>query len=129
MSTNADELLEPSDAELLQEEEELKAVPVEINTPVNTRELPSKFGSMFTEKAVGTAVAVRILGRDPRRKSAKIIGLSQNLRFGPTQAVAQTTGAEWPAIVPMVTDCFDELWVCATTSTTDISVIAEWWAE
>lgn len=122
------EINEPSDDELLQVEEELKAVPVEINTPVNTRELPSKFGSMFTEQSVGST-AVRILGRDPRRKSAQIIGLSQNLRFGPTQSVAQSTGAEWPAVVPLVTNCFDELWVAATTSTTNISVIQEWWAD
>lgn len=122
------DIMEPSDDELLQVEEELKAVPVEINTPVNTRELPTKFGSMFTEKGVG-ATAVRLLGRDHRRKSAKIIGLSQNIRFGPNQSVAQTTGAEWPAVVPMITECFDELWVSATTSTTDISVIQEWWAD
>lgn len=128
MSTNSDELLEPSDDELLQVEDELKAIPVEINTPVNTRELPTKFGSMFTEKGVGST-AVRILGRDPRRKSATIIGLDQNIRFGSTQAVAQSTGATWPAVVPYVSGCFDELWVASVTSTTDISVITEWWAD
>lgn len=128
MSTNSDELLEPSDDELLQVEDELKAVPVEINTPVNTRELPSKFGAMYTEKAVGTT-AVRILDRDPRRKSAQIIGLDQNIRFGSTQAVANSTGAVWPSVVPYVSNCFDELWVASVTSTTDISVITEWWAD
>ncbi len=128
MSTTTDEIMEPSDDELLQVEDYPKAIPVCIDTPVNTRELPSKYAGMTTYNDVSTT-AIKILGRDPRRKSATIIGLDQNLRFGPTQGVATSTGAVWPAVVPYVSTCYDELWASSVTSTTDISVIIELWAD
>lgn len=124
------ELIEPSDDELLQVEEEMKAVKVCIDTPVNARELPSKFAGMSTVRGVSSTVPVQLLFKDFRRKSATINALSANIVIGGSQAQALSpNGATWPANVPLVITSYEEVWVSAVSTSTDISVIIESWAD
>lgn len=126
------ELIEPSDDEILQVEEYTQAIPVCIDTPVNTREMPSKFAGMNTVYGVTTSLAVRILFKDPKRKMATINALDQDIILGATQAQAQSgrgSGMRWPANVPFVITAYDEVWAVSYQSTTDISVAIETWAE
>ncbi|NUT27684.1 MAG: hypothetical protein HOV84_17470 [Streptomyces sp.] len=118
---------EPGD--ILQEQDVYaKAIPVCLDEPVRTQELPSRAGACYTVGAVNATAGQRILGRDPRRKSATIIALAQDIRIGTTQANA-LAGARIPAVVPFVIATTDEYWAASVTSTTDISVITEQWAD
>jgi hypothetical protein len=125
------DLIEPSDGELLQEEyEKPEAVRVCIDGPTQTRELPAKFAGMSTLKGVTSGPAVQLLYKDFRRKSATINALSANIILGSSQAQASAnSGATWPANVPLVVTSYEEVWVCAVSTTTDISVILESWAD
>ena len=117
---------EPGD--VLQEENVYsRAIPVCVDEPVRTHELPARAGACYTAGGVGTN-GQKILGRDPRRKAATIIGLTQDILIGTTQANARA-GARIPAVVPFVINTIDEYWAASVTSTTDISVITEQWAD
>lgn len=115
-------------ADVLQETEDydVKAVPVCIDEPVRTQELPARSGACYQAQVDTTGL--RILGRDPRRKSATIIAISQDLRLGTTQANA-LNGARIPAVVPFVISHIDEVWAATLTGTTEVSVITEQWAD
>jgi hypothetical protein len=116
---------EPGD--LLQEEDVYaRAIPVCVDEPVRTHELPAKAGACYT--VVAGTTGERILGRDPRRKSATIIGLTEDIRIGTTQANA-VAGARVPAVVPLVIATTDEYWAASVENTTEISVITEQWAD
>lgn len=105
---------------------DVKAVPVCVEEPVRTQELPARSGACYQAQVDTTGA--RILGRDPRRKSATIIGISQDLRLGTTQANA-LAGARIPAVVPFVISHIDEVWAATLTGTTEVSVITEQWAD
>lgn len=99
---------------------------------VETRELPAVRAGYRTEVGVGTAVGVKVLAFEPRRKSAVLIAQSQDVYVGISQAGVQagTSGsARLPALVPFVVTHLDEVWVCSVASTTDISILAEYWTE
>jgi hypothetical protein len=114
--------------DILQEQEsyEIKTMPIEtvICEPVRSITLPTKKTTFYTAGSVG----VQLLGRDPRRASATIIGLSQDIRLGSTQAEA-VSGGRVPAVVPISLTGMGEIWATAVASTTDITVIAEYWAD
>lgn len=117
--------------DILQEQEDAyntTPVPTVICEPVRSITLPTKKTTFYTAPSVGTTVGVQLLGRDPRRASATIIGLSQDIRLGSTQAEA-VSGGRIPAVVPMVLTGMGEIWATAVASTTDITVIAEYWAD
>ena len=124
-------LVEPTNDELLQEEyPKPDAVSVCVDGPVQTRELPAKFAGMSTLKGVTSGPAVQILYKDYRRKSATINALNANIILGSSQAqAAANSGATWPANVPLVITSYEEVWVSAVSTTTDISVIIESWAD
>lgn len=125
------EIIEPSDGELLQEEyEKPETVCVRIEGPTQTRELPAKFAGMGTVRGVTSGPAVQLLWKDYRRKTATINALSGNIILGSSQAQASaSSGAVWPANVPLVVTSYEEVWVSAVSTTTDISVILESWAD
>ena len=109
-----------------------RPVDVSVCGQVETRELPAVRAGYRTESAVGTAVGVKILAFEPRRKSAVIIAQSQDIYVGISQAGVQagTSGAaRLPALVPFVVTHLDEVWAISVASTTDISVLAEYWTE
>lgn len=117
---------EPGD--ILQEQDVYaRAIPVCLDDPVRTQELPARAGACYTSGPVDIN-GQKILGRDPRRKSATIIGLTQDILIGTTQANARA-GARIPAVVPFVISTTDEYWAASVTGTTDISVITEQWAD
>jgi hypothetical protein len=100
--------------------------------PVQTRELPAVRAGYFTTQNVSTAVAVRLLPFEPRRKSAVIVGLTQDIWISGSQQGAQmgaSSAFRVPAVVPFVVDNLDEVWACAVSGTTDISVMTNFWSE
>lgn len=109
-----------------------RPINVQVCGPTETRELPAVRAGYRTEVAVGTAVAVKLLPFEPRRKSAVILALSQDIYISGSQAGAQTgssSAARIPAVVPFAVGHLDEVWACAVSSTTDISILAEYWSE
>lgn len=119
--------MEPDLDEVQQAEAPLTAVPVEISGPVETRELPTKRIAPRTV-AVGTVAASKLLGADPRRKFATIIGRTQDILIGANQAQAKLSGAWMPGVVPYVTYTQSELWGIGDGADTDVTVIEEYWA-
>lgn len=121
---------EPGD--VLQEQEPYEAniapIPTVVCEPVRSQNLPAKRTTFYTAASVGTTVGVQLLGRDPRRQSATIIGLDQDIRLGSTQGEA-VSGGRIPAVVPLVVNSVGEIWATSVTSTTDITVIAEYWSD
>jgi hypothetical protein len=109
-----------------------RPINVTVCGPTETRELPAVRAGYRTEQGVGTAVAVKVLAFEPRRKGAVIVALSQDIYISGSQAGAQSGaagGARIPAVVPFPVNHLDEVWACSVSSTTDISVMAEYWSE
>lgn len=104
------------------------AIPVEVVAPVQVQEAPSISGGMFT-RSIDT-VGRRILPTEARRKTATIMPLSADVRFGTTQAEAANGGAGvvWPGNVPYVYGASSELWVAAVTGTVSVGVAVEHFA-
>lgn len=107
----------------------MQAIPVHVDGSVMTEERATTFAGMSTLAQVPNGTAVKLLTADPRRRLATVIGLTQALRFGRTQAQATLAGAVWPATTALVIHSRDEVWVsCATAAmATDVSVIVERW--
>lgn len=120
MQADLDEVLQvqPEDAHI---------IPVKLTEPAEVRELPSKRISPRTV-VVGSTVASKLLSSDPRRKFATIIGRTQDIRIGATQAQAQLGGAWVPGLLPFVISSNAELWAIGDGASTDVSVIEEYWA-
>lgn len=121
----------PDVDEVLQEEYESKAPPIDVAVcgPVKVQELPVKRSTYQTASAVSTTVGYKILGRDPRRKCATIVGLDYNIRIGASQGEAQHSGAVWPNLVPLVINGQEEVWACSVGTVTDISIQTEFWSD
>lgn len=117
----------PPVEELLQAETGFpdRAIPVEVVAPVQVQEAPSISGGMFTRSIDTTGR--RLLPTEPRRKTATIMPLSADVRFGTTQAEAASAGAGvvWPGNVPYVYGASSELWVAAVTGTVSVGVAVE----
>ncbi|MFJ6530882.1 hypothetical protein ACIQMZ_37250 [Streptomyces longwoodensis] len=123
---------EPDDVVQAEYIEATRPVDVVVRGPVQTRELPAKGAGYKTDQAVGTSVAVKVLPLEPRRKSAIIIPVSQDVWISASQAGAQSGAAgamRWPAAVPYVVDHMEEVWVCAVTGTTDVGSESRMWSE
>jgi hypothetical protein len=126
--------LTPSPEEVVQAEDcgcELATVPVKVNNPVETRELPGIRAGYKTE-SVGSSVGVKLLSLEPRRKSAVILANDQDIWISGSQAGAQSgsSGAfRVNAAVPFTIDHMDEVWACTVTGTTDVSVMSTIWSE
>lgn len=125
----------PDPEEIVQNEAPYGGLPVDVKVcaPVQTRELPALAPpGYFTAQGVGTAVGVRLLSMEPRRKYATIIAQDQDLWVSSSQAGAQAgaSGAmRVPAVVPFVIDHVHEVWVCAVSGTTDVSVATVNWSD
>lgn len=123
--------LEPDQDEVLQAEPEYSSapVPVCVEGPVRTQQLPRKGGSTKTV-AVGV-VPVRILRADRYRYNAKLMSIGGVMLFSFSQTGAQdpSTMAAWPASTQYVCEAATDLWVCAATGTITLSVVTERWAE
>jgi hypothetical protein len=120
-------------SEVLQDEDDPKAVPVEIRTPVQVREVPS-LAAGFKMETVDAVSGIRFPA-DPRRKIVTLYAFDQEIRIGAQQSNVITTagsntanGARWPKLVPLVVTTCDEFWVASSTSVTELTVIIENWA-
>lgn len=125
-----------ADAEDVVQAEEVydptRPINVTVCGPTEVRELPAVRSGYRTETGAGTAVGVRLLGFEPKRKGAVIIALTQDIYISNSQAGAQSAGsgaARIPALVPFPVSHLDEVWACAVSGATDISVITEYWTE
>ena len=119
--------MEPSLNEVQQVDDYAQVIPVKVCEPVEARELPTKRIAPRTV-VVSATVGANLLSADPRRKFATIIGRTQDLYLGATQAQAQASAAWIPGVLPLVVSSTAELWAMADGSTTDVTVIEEYWA-
>lgn len=132
---NIDVTPEPEDIVQAEEAEQAfnsRPVPVSLAGPAQVRELPAVRAGYNTAQSVTTSVGVRLLNFEPRRKSAVIIAQDQDIWISGSQAGAQmgaSSAIRVPAVVPFPIDHLDEVWACAVTSTTDISVMTTYWSE
>ncbi|TFV29500.1 hypothetical protein E4K10_49890 [Streptomyces sp. T1317-0309] len=114
------------------ENPEPTAVHVSVAGPVDTRELPAVRSGFHTEQGVGAAVAVKLLPLEPRRKSALLLAVAQDIWLSGSQAGAQAGAAaaiRVPKGLPWPVASLEEIWACSTTDVTDISVQAEYLSE
>jgi hypothetical protein len=116
------------------EEDYGQAAPVQVvvGSAVETRELPAVRAGYRTESGVTALVGVKLLAFEPRRKSAVVIAQSGDLWLSISQAGAQAGAAgaaRLPVGVPLAVGHLDEVWACAVTDSTDVSVLAEYWTE
>lgn len=109
----------------VEEPEKVPPIPVTVTDPAQVRVLPAKTASFDSYDL--TQVAVKILGRDPRRKRAIISTDPVTfIRLGATQAQAMSAGATVIGNFELTT--LDEVWAYTTKDTT-IGVITEIWAD
>lgn len=129
--------LQPDTGEVLQEEAPhgYQAIPVcvsEVKTPVRVQPLPRKGASTRTRTVTDTK-AVQVLEANPRRYSASLMSMDQEMLVAFSQAACQdpSTMAVWPKAVPFpITATVDVYVQCATTSqTTRVAIVTELWAE
>jgi hypothetical protein len=110
-----------------------RPIPVAVEGPVQTRELPAAgYPGYKTESNVTTALGVKLLAMEPRRKYATVLALTQDVWISTSQAGAQSGAGgamRWPALVPYVVGHLHEVWVCSVTGTTDVSVETVNWSE
>lgn len=129
----------PDSSDVWQNEEEYGrpvTVPVCVENPVRTQELPTRLGSMRTAAVPALDVGgqpVRLLSADPRRRRAVVyLGANQTLQLGATQkecigpfAFQIASGATSPLLLEFFS-C-DELWAVRATVATTVGVIEERW--
>ena len=113
--------------EVQQVEESDHVIPVSVNGPVETRELPSKRTNPRTV-AVTNGVGAKALSADPRRKFATIVARTNDIRLGANQSASVLAGSWIPNVVPLVVYGTGELWISGEGGDTDVSVIEEYWA-
>jgi hypothetical protein len=126
----------PDPEEIVQTEESYDAArPINVSVcgPVQTRELPALgYPGYKTESGVTATLGIKALALEPRRKYATITALSQDIWISSSQAGAQAGAGgamRWPAVIPYVVQHAHEVWVCAVTGTTDVSVETVNWSE
>lgn len=140
--------VEPDDATVEQAEHTpgLTTIPVSVQTPVSTRELPARAGG-YRRVTASLTEPQRVLGRDPRRKRVLLqvydaTGTTHGVFYGTSRAevappapFAARLGVTLPAGgVPVASPVIeltgmDELWVLADTAVCDVTVAAEQWAD
>jgi hypothetical protein len=127
--------LTPDPTEIVQSEEDvpvLQPLPTYVCGPVEVRELPGIRPGYFTVPNVGTAVGIRLLTLEPRRKAAVLVPIDQDIWISTSQAGAQSGAAgamRIPVNVRFPIDHMDEIWACAVTSTASVGVATTYWSE
>lgn len=112
----------------VEEPEKVPPIPVTVSDAVQVRSLPAKTASF--ESVDLTANAVRILGRDPRRKRAIIsIASGETIALGSTQADANGAGAPISGNLELTT--LDEVWAATwgTGTPSTVGIITEIWTD
>lgn len=128
--------LQPDTAEVLQEEPaHYQAIPVcveDVKAPVRVQLLPQKGGSTRT-RTVSDVKATQVLEANPRRGSAVLMSMDQEMLVAFSQASCQdpSTMSVWPKAVPFPVPATVDVYVqCATAAqTTRVSITTSLWAE
>lgn len=131
MTTESESPLEPDDAEVLQAEAEpsLTCVPVTVEGPARTQELPCKSAGR-RRYVVGATEAFKVLPADPRRKIARMVALTQGMYVGNTKSEAEGAYAEqWPAGVEYVVEDSGDVWVMSVSGSITVSMHSSQWAD
>ena len=127
----------PDPDEIVQDEDpyevgEPRPVAVTVCGPTEVRELPAAGHPGYKTDTVGTAVGVRLLSLEPRRKYATVVSWDSDLWLSSSQAGAQARAGgamRWPAAVPYVVGHMHEVWAVAEDATTPVSVESVYWSE
>jgi len=118
----------PNLDEVMQRPESPVAVPVKHDGPIQTHELPSRFGTIGNITASTTPYP--ILAADRARKRAVLIATDNPFIVLLNNTVVGTnTYALWPINVPLEIRHSDKVWVATTTGNATISYFTENWAD
>lgn len=104
--------------------EPLLTVPVRAVAPVPVSVLPARCGAAFKEP-LSTAFS-RVLGADPKRRRTVLCGTEA---WEYSRTGNSGSGVPWPADVPLILEHCDAVYARVPTSTGELAVIAEVWAE
>lgn len=124
MGTQIVDQPDPELGEVLQEEPTLPTLPVNVNGPVQTRQLPSRIGGSIKEPL--TTAFSRVLYADLKRRRAVLVA---DVDWEYSRTGNSGSGVPWYAKVPLVIEHADEVNARVPTSTGTLSIIAETWAE
>lgn len=129
--------LQPDTREVLQEEAPdavgepgvIRVCIQDAHSPLRVQMLPRK-GATSRTLSVG-ATPYQVAWANPRRGRLVLMAMDQNLLVAFSQASAQddSTMGVWPKLVPLEITATVDVWVRAATSTTALSITAEFWAE
>jgi hypothetical protein len=127
----------PDPDEIVQDEDDYapgEPAPIKVTVcgPTEVRELPAAGHPGYKTEQVGTAVGVKLLAMEPRRKYATLISNDGDLWISSTQAGAQAGAGgamRIPAVVPYVIGHMHEVWACAVDVETSVGVESVNWSE
>lgn len=122
MTVQPDAMPEVEDLEQQSELPEM-TVKVRVVGPTLTHELPARIGTVRVEPL--TTAASKVLYNDEKRKSALLVCAS-------AFSVSRSGNGEfalWPANVPLPVGHCDEMWARMPSSTANLTVITEVWAD
>lgn len=105
-------------------------IPVLVEGSALARTAPATFGAFKAANGITSAVAVRLLPKDPRRKRVQILASGQPIQLGGTQAQAQApTAAVLPTGLPLTIEGTFEIWAMSATSgqAANVSLFVESW--
>lgn len=126
--------ISPDPDEIVQAEEPYdphRPINVQVCGPTEVRELPAAGYPGYKTETVG-AVGVRLLAMEPRRKYATLIATDGDIWISSSQAGAQAGAGgamRIPSVVPYVIGHMHEVWACAVSGTTNVSVETVNWSE
>jgi hypothetical protein len=122
---------EPDVDEVVQEEPtetHIQPVPVTIEGPVRVQELPSRVAS--TRSYILSTTPEQILGADPRRRRALLVGVTNIIWLGTTpNDVTGPYPFALPVGVPIVLEHQAPIYAASATGTATLSMVVENWAD
>jgi hypothetical protein len=125
----------PDPEEIVQAEEPYdpsRPINVSVCGPTQVRELPAAGYPGYKTESVTSAVGVRLLSLEPRRKYATILPIGGDIWISSSQAGAQAGpgGAmRLPASVAHRIGHIHELWACADSAPVSVSIETVNWSE
>ena len=113
----------PDVPDLLQREVALPAVPVRHDGPLVVQLAPSLRGPAFVQDLSTTFQ--HVLGADPKRRRTILLGSVDWLY----RTSSSGAGVPWPQDVPLILEHADQIYAAVPTSTGQLTVITEVWAD
>lgn len=122
--------LQPDVTEILQEEApDSGIIPVDIQGPIRTQNLPRKLAASRTV-TFGDVTPKRLLRANPMRASANLVSFTSDMLVAFNRAAKEdpSTMARWPMNTPLLVTAATDVYVAPVTAPMTISVVAEYWA-